>query len=80
MMPRPHFRMPLWAALAIAAGAYVVRSAMRGLDFHPDLPSDAIVLVILLTLVGLVWWLRADDARRDAEQAETPSDPTDPES
>lgn len=58
--------MPLWAALALALAAFVVRSASRGLDFTPDLPSDAIVLGLLTVVIALVGWLRADDAHRDA--------------
>lgn len=69
MLPRPRFRMPLWAAFAIAGAAYVVRSITRGFDFRPDLPMDAILLVLLVLAVGLVGWLRADDARRDAEES-----------
>jgi len=60
--------MPLWAAFAIVGAAYVARSALRGFDFRPDLPMDAILLVLLLVAVGLVAWVRADDARRDAEE------------
>lgn len=60
MLPRPRFRLPLWSAFAIAAGAYVVRSVIHGFEFSPDLPTDAIVLVALLLVIALVAWARAD--------------------
>ena len=80
MIPRPRFRMPLWVAIVLALGAYAVRSAARGFDFTPDIPGDVVVLVALLIVVSVVWWLRADDARRDAaERAAIQPDATDPE-
>ncbi len=46
MISRPRFRLPLWAALAIVMAAYALRSLlMRGGDFSPDLPGDAIVAI-----------------------------------
>lgn len=60
--------MPIWAAFAIVGVAYVARSVMRGFDFRPDMPMDAILLVLLVVAVGLVAWVRTDDARRDAEE------------
>lgn len=73
--------MPLWVALAIPLAAFVVRSAVRGFDFTPDLPSDVVVLAILLVVVALVAWLRADDTRRDSTvTSDSPSETTDPES
>jgi hypothetical protein len=74
VLPRPRFRMPLWAVLAIAIAAYLIRSAERGFDFGLDMPVDAIVLFALLAVVALVGWVRADDARRDAEAAATSHD------
>jgi hypothetical protein len=53
-MIRPSFRLPLWAAVAIAAAAYTVRSIARGGDFTPDLPGDAIVYGLLLLVVAAV--------------------------
>lgn len=53
-MLQPRLKMPLWAAVAIPAAAYVVRSAVRG-TVAPDLPADAIVfgaLVLLLVLAA----------------------------
>ncbi len=54
----PKIRLPLWAAVAILAAAYLVRSVARGLDFRPDLPSDAVVLVLFLALVAAVYLSR----------------------
>lgn len=67
MLPRPRFRLPLWAAFAVVGAAYLVRSVLRGFDFRPDLPMDAVLLLLLAIVVALVAWVRADDARRDAE-------------
>ena len=53
-MIRPSFRLPLWAAVAIAAAAYTVRSIRRGGDFTPDLPGDAVVYGLLLLVVAAV--------------------------
>jgi hypothetical protein len=61
--------MPLWVAVAIVAAAYVGRSAIRGWDFHPDLPADAIVLALFLVIIALVAYVRAW-ATRDEEDAE----------
>ncbi len=63
MLPRPRFRLPLLAALAIAGAAFVARSVMRGFDFKPDMPTDAVVLVALLVVIALVAYVRADEAR-----------------
>jgi hypothetical protein len=72
--------MPLWAVLAVVVAAYGIRSASRGFDFSPDLPGDAMVLVILLVVLALVGWLMADDKRRDALESEDVVDAEDPES
>jgi hypothetical protein len=61
--------MPLWAAVAIVAAAYVLRSIMRGFDFSPDLPIDAILLgafAVLLAIVGVARSLTAADHPDDA--------------
>jgi len=57
-LAHPEIRMPLWAAVAIPAAAYVVRSVARGMDFTPDLPTDAIVFGGLAVLVLAVWLAR----------------------
>jgi len=57
-LAHPDIRMPLWAAAAIPAAAYVVRSVARGLDFMPDLPMDAVVFGGLAVLVLAVWYAR----------------------
>lgn len=45
--------MPMWAAVAVVAAAYVLRSALRGWDFRPDMPIDAILAVMLVALLLL---------------------------
>ena len=77
MLPRTRLRAPLWTAFAVAAAVFVVRSVARGFDFTPDLPMDAILLVILIVAVALVAWVRADDARRDRDEVpdDTESEP-----
>lgn len=53
---RPKIKIPLWAAVAIPAAAYLIRSIGRGFDFRPDIPDDiiaAIVFVIALVIVGV---------------------------
>lgn len=50
-MLRPHVRMPLWAAVAIPAAAYLLRSALRA-SLRPDLPEDAVVLVVLVVALA----------------------------
>ncbi len=65
VLPRPRFRMPLWAAFVVAAAAYAIRSAMRDFDVTPDLPMDAIVLCALIVVIVLVGWVRSDDTARD---------------
>ncbi|MBS3974886.1 MAG: hypothetical protein KGZ89_08485 [Actinobacteria bacterium] len=52
---RPKIKIPLWAAVAIPAAAYLIRSIGRGFDFSPDIPEDiiaAVVFVIALVIVG----------------------------
>jgi len=49
----------LWAALAIVIAAYALRSLLiRGGDFSPDLPGDAIVAIALIVAVGFVAYSR----------------------
>jgi hypothetical protein len=56
---RPSIRLPLWAAVALPAAAYVARSIIRGGDFTPDLPGDAIVYGLLALVVVAVGLARA---------------------
>ena len=58
MFHRWSFRLPLWAAIVIVAAVYVVRSAMRGFDFRPDLPGDAVVLGLFVIVLGIVAYVR----------------------
>jgi hypothetical protein len=48
----PRLRIPLWAAVAIPAAAYAVRSVFRG-SASPDLPGDAVVFAALVIALGL---------------------------
>lgn len=72
--------MPLWAAFALTLAAYVVRSAIRGFDFAPDVPSDVLVLVLLLVVVAAVWRVRTEHAESDDVAHDRQPDTTDPES
>ena len=54
--------MPLSAALLIAAAGYLLRGIARGFDFSPDLPLDAVVLAMLVAVIGMVAWSRAETA------------------
>ena len=58
----------MWAALAACGAAYVIRAALHGFDFRPELPLDAVIAVMLAAVLLAVGYLRADDARRDAEE------------
>ena len=60
MLPRPRVRIPLWSAVAIVAAAYLVRSFVRG-SLRPDLPLDAVVVVALAVVVGIVAVARSSD-------------------
>jgi hypothetical protein len=50
-MRRPQVRIPLWAAVALPAAAYCIRSIARGFDFSPDLPDDVLVFGMLAVLL-----------------------------
>lgn len=67
MTERP--RIPLWAAVAIPAAAYAVRSATRGY-LTPDLPDDAIVFGALLGILAISALLGSTAQRRRDELAE----------
>jgi hypothetical protein len=58
MLLRPRIRIPLALAVAIVAAAYIARSAMRGFDFRPDMPVDAIAAALFLLVLGTVAYLR----------------------
>ncbi|MDO8963316.1 MAG: hypothetical protein Q7W30_02365 [Coriobacteriia bacterium] len=62
---RPELRIPWQAAALVAAAAYVIRSAMRGLDFRPE-PLDLLVfggIAIIIAARVLV----ARSIERDSE-------------
>jgi hypothetical protein len=69
---RPRVRIPLWAAATIGAPAFVVRSALRGWDFRPDLPIDVIVGAAFILVVALRLWtarsLAAHERDREGRQ------------
>jgi len=58
MLPRPRIRIPFWLAVAIAVAIYLARSAVRGFDFRPDLPADAVILVLLVIVLASVAYVR----------------------
>lgn len=58
-MLRPDIRIPIWAAAGVPAAAYVLRSMLRGWDFRPDLPQDALVTVLLIALIAVASWNRS---------------------
>ncbi len=55
-MQRP--RIPLWAAVAVPAAAYSIRSIVRG-SIAPDLPEDAIVAGALFAVLLAAVCLRS---------------------
>jgi len=55
---RPSWRIPLWAALAIPAAAWVLRAWVVG-DWRLDLPRDGIALGILIAAVLATRFIRA---------------------
>lgn len=65
----PTARMPLWLALALPLAAYLYRSVMRGFDFAPDLPIDALVLAIYLLVLGAAISSRRTAAKTSTDDA-----------
>ncbi len=64
----PSIRLPLWAAVAIAAAAYTLRAIGRGGDFSPDLPGDVLAAALLaggILIVGAVRWSGRSDGSGD---------------
>ncbi len=54
-MIRPNIRLPLWAAVALPAAAYVVRSLIQG-SFALELPLDLVaygLLAFVIIAVGI---------------------------
>lgn len=68
-MLRPAVKLPLWAAITIVIAAYLARSALRGFDFTPDMPLDAIIAAAMLFMVAVRRWSTratpADEPRDD---------------
>jgi len=68
VIPRPRLRLPVWIAIVIVAVAYVLRSVvLRGGDFSPDLPGDALVFTALAVGLVLVALARRRDSARDPQ-------------
>ncbi len=66
-MLKPRVRIPLWAAAAIPAAAYLVRSIVRGWNFAPDLPLDALLGALLILLAGIAYWIRTTGPENGGE-------------
>ena len=68
-MLRPAVKLPLWAAITIVIAAYLARSALRGFDFTPDMPLDAIIAAAVIFMVAVRRWSAggtpADESRDD---------------
>jgi len=62
---RPRVRIPLSAAVGIPAVAYILRAALRGWNFAPDLPADAILGIVLSVFVASAWWIRRSAATKE---------------
>jgi hypothetical protein len=61
VIPRPRFKLPLWAAFAIPLAAYLLRSVVvRSGDFSVD-ALDAIVLLLVASIVAIIGLLRRED-------------------
>jgi hypothetical protein len=83
MRLHPDIRIPLWAAVAIVAAAYLIRSIARGFDFSLDLPVDAVVLggfVVLLVIVALARRATASDDSDDSLTQEMEGEHEEPDS
>ena len=62
MLARFNLRIPAWFAVTVAALGYVTRSVLKGFDFSPELPLDAlIVLMLVIVLAAQRWAGRADE-------------------
>jgi|GEM_PF-1025079 len=74
---RPNISIPLALAAAIPAAAYVLRSIVRG-SAAPDLPGDAVVLVVVA--LALIFGARYGSAaeRRRSELADKVQEHDDP--
>ena len=72
--------MPLWLAVALPVGAYVVRSLMRGFDFRPDMPIDALVLALYLVVLSAAYFSRRAAAKEGQDEPTDEEDDKDQES
>ncbi len=67
MLPRPRIRLPLWSVAAIVAGLYAARSVVRG-SWRPELPMDAVILLMVAIVMVVVHRLRTVTAQEDDEE------------
>jgi hypothetical protein len=70
--------MPLWLAVAVVSAAYLLRSALRGFDFRPDMPSDAIAAGLFALVLSIVAYVRRQAGAQDSSD-ESARDSDDPE-
>lgn len=72
--------MPMWTAAAFVAAAYTVRSVLRGWDFRPDLPIDAVLATTLVALIVLRLTLARSPSPDESEEERRPEmpEPDDP--
>lgn len=70
-------KLPIWVAIAVAAAVYVGRSILRGFDFRPDLPGDAVAPVLFAAVLGIVAYVRTKYGRDDSEGGSCPRADTD---
>jgi hypothetical protein len=73
VIPRPSIRLPLWSVPVIVAVLYVGRSLLRG-SWRPELPMDAVLLVMVVVVMILVARIRAMASEPD-DPAETTDEP-----
>lgn len=65
----------MWAAAALVAAAYAVRSGLREWDFRPDLPIDAVIATTLLALIILRTTLAGSASPEQPEEQRPPQMP-----
>ncbi|MEI7814558.1 MAG: hypothetical protein WCJ13_07190, partial [Coriobacteriia bacterium] len=58
VLPRPRIRLPLLAVPVIVAALYVARSLLGG-SWNLQLPTDALILVMVAVVMVLVALVRA---------------------
>lgn len=72
MIPRPSFRITPIAAVAVVAGAYLIRSVViRSGDFSLDLPEDVMAVSLLAVALLLAAMTRARAVNDPDERLDT---------